>query len=475
MIGITSYGAYVPTARLPLAMIGGARGEGGPEKAVASYDEDAITMGVSAAVECLRGFDRAAIDGVFVGSTTLPYQEKLAASIVAKALDLRRDVLTTDYGGSLRAGASALRGALDAVTAGTVRSALVVASDCRMAAPRSALERSIGDGAAAFLVGDSRCILACEGLHAVADEILDVWRVAGEPFVHSWEERFVVEHGHRSVLLEAVRGLFQKTGLGPEDFARAALYAPDLGSHQSVARAAGLSADRVQPPLFGRLGNTGAAFAPMLLVAALEEARPGERLLFASYGDGAEASAWRTTAEIEKLGRRRALNWHLGQRRTLRDYAAFLRPRHLETAEHDVRQAPGISATVHFRERDHDVSFRGARCRRCGTEQFPSQRVCYACHARDDFESIRFSDRRGRLLSWTLDHFFPTPEPPLAAGVVEIEGGARAYLQLTDVDKDELRCDLPLEFVFRRIHEVGGKPNYFWKATLLRDTRTEPQ
>jgi uncharacterized OB-fold protein len=159
----------------------------------------------------------------------------------------------------------------------------------------------------------------------------------------------------------------------------------------------------------------------------------------------------------------------------LRDYASYLRPRHLEAAEHDSRQASGISATVHFRERDHDVSFLGARCRSCGTEQFPLPRVCYTCHARDDFESIRLSDRPGRLLSWTLDHFFPTPEPPLAAGMVQVEGGARIYLQLTDVASDELRCELPLEFVFRRIHEVGGKPNYFWKATPMRKTNPESQ
>ena len=39
MIGITSYGAYVPATRLPLALIAGrAASEGGPEKAVAWHD-----------------------------------------------------------------------------------------------------------------------------------------------------------------------------------------------------------------------------------------------------------------------------------------------------------------------------------------------------------------------------------------------------------------------------------------------------
>ena len=66
MIGITSYGAYIPATRLPLALIGGTRGEGGPEKSIASYDEDAITMAVSSAIECLRGFDRAAVDAAVI-------------------------------------------------------------------------------------------------------------------------------------------------------------------------------------------------------------------------------------------------------------------------------------------------------------------------------------------------------------------------------------------------------------------------
>ena len=43
MIGITSYGAYIPPTRLPLAAIGGRSVEPdaeGPEKAVAWSDED---------------------------------------------------------------------------------------------------------------------------------------------------------------------------------------------------------------------------------------------------------------------------------------------------------------------------------------------------------------------------------------------------------------------------------------------------
>ena len=57
MVGITSYGAYVPMPRLPLAAIGGgAVKPGGPEKAVANWDEDAVTMAVAAAIDRVRSF-----------------------------------------------------------------------------------------------------------------------------------------------------------------------------------------------------------------------------------------------------------------------------------------------------------------------------------------------------------------------------------------------------------------------------------
>ena len=55
MIGITSYGAYIPRTRLPLSVIGGRPPkEGGPERAVAWNDEDAVTLGAAAAIHCLN-------------------------------------------------------------------------------------------------------------------------------------------------------------------------------------------------------------------------------------------------------------------------------------------------------------------------------------------------------------------------------------------------------------------------------------
>jgi uncharacterized OB-fold protein len=222
----------------------------------------------------------------------------------------------------------------------------------------------------------------------------------------------------------------------------------------------------VQDPLFGRLGNAGCAFAPMLLAAALESARPGERILVASYGDGAEALALRTTAQIEKTGPRRGVSWHLGRRRPVRSYDRYLRARNLDAREYEAPRDPGLSATIHFRERDEDLSFAGQRCRSCGGLQFPIQRVCERCFAKDDFARERLADKTGRIVTYTLDFFFPTPEPPTIVTVTDVEG-ARVHLQLVNARPEEVRLDMPVEFQFRRIHEAGGRPNYYWKASPL--------
>jgi hydroxymethylglutaryl-CoA synthase len=464
--GLLSYGAYVPATRLPLAAIGGRpvkAEQGGPEKAVAWNDEDAVTMGVAAAASCLRGFDRGAVDAILFASTTHPFREKQAAALVAKALDLPRTVRSADLAGSLRAGTSALRAAADAVAAGSSRRVLVVASDCRMGAPGSSLERSVGDGAAAFLVGDANPIAVFDAAHAVADEIVDVWRADGDPFVHSWEERFVLQEGVQPVLVEAVTGLLERGDASRDELARVALYAPDPRTHQGLVRALRLDPARVQDPLFGRLGNTGAAFAPMQLAAALEAAKPGERILVASYGDGAEALVLSTTDQIEKLEERRGVAWHLARRRPVASYERYLKARDLQAKEYEPGGDPGLSATIHFRERDEDVAFCGQRCRRCGATQFPMQRVCETCFAKDDFERARLSDRIGRVVTYTFDYFFPTPDPPTVVTVTEIDG-ARIHLQLVDARPEDVRIGTRVEPVFRCIHRAGGRPNYYWKA-----------
>jgi hydroxymethylglutaryl-CoA synthase len=468
MAGITSYGAYVPRLRLPLAAIGGGVPKpGGPEKAVAGWDEDSITMGVAAAIDCLAGVDRASVDAVLFASTTYPFKEKQGAAIIAKALDLRRDVYTADLGDSLRAGTSALRAGLDAIRAGSSKRVLVVVADTRVASPRSAVEANLGDAAAAFLLGSDDVIAEITAMHTVADEIIDVWRTEGDPFVHAWEDRFVVDHGYRQNVREVVAGLLAKAGIEPGKITRAALYGPDARAHATVVRELRLTPAQVQDPLFGKIGSAGAALAPLLLASGLEQAKAGETLLVVAYGDGADALLVATTPQVERLEGRRGVGWHLARRAELKSYDTYLRMKQFIASEHDRRAGAGLSATKHFRDRDADITLIAQRCRRCGQTQFPRQRVCYHCFARDEFDRVRLSDKIGVVRSFTFDNFAGSPTPPLVAGIVDVEG-ARLYVQMTDVDPKEVKLAMPVEMTFRKIHDAGGTPNYFWKSTPVR-------
>ncbi len=471
-VGIRSQAAYIPMLRLSLAAIGGgrkARGGSG-ERAIAYFDEDAVTMAVAAGAACLEGVDRGEVDALYFASTSYPYREKQGAALIAKALDLHREVATADVSDSTRAGTVAVRAALDAVRAGTARNALVVAADARPAPPRSPLERNFGDAAVAFLIGSENVAAVFDEQVSLAEEIIDVWRTEWDRFVRSWEERFVVERGYAENIIEAIRALLKKTGASAADFTKLVAYTPDARSIAAVARAVGFDGKtQVQDTLFGRVGNCGAAFAPLLLAAALEQSREGERFLWANYGDGADAMVVHTTPAVAQLARRRGVQWHLARKREFSDYERYLNFRNLYPDDNDRRGGQGVSATVHYRDRNEDIAFHGFRCRRCGTEQFPFQRVCFQCFARDDFDEIRLADRLGKVMSFTFDYFAGSPDPPLIVTTIEVDGGARVYLQMTDATAQEVKLDMPVEFTFRKIHEYGGTPNYFWKCTPVRN------
>ena len=146
MIGIVSFGAYIPQARLRRDLIRkGLRGE----ISLASFDEDAVTMAVEAVLNCLGDRNREEIDGLFFASTTSPYKEGMSAAIVATACDLRKDIITADFANSLRSGTSALALAAETIKAGSAHKILVVATEYYRTAPGSDWEQDCGDGAAA--------------------------------------------------------------------------------------------------------------------------------------------------------------------------------------------------------------------------------------------------------------------------------------------------------------------------------------
>ncbi len=463
MVGITSFGIYLPLWRLPLAMISaGFKGE----KAVAGADEDSVTMAVAAAIECLKGRSRSEIDGLIFSTTTSPYAEKQLATLIACACDLREDILTLDISGSLKAGTGALAVGLNLVKAGAAQNILVVAADCRIGAPGSALELSIGDGAAAVIVGKDNVLAEFEDGFSLANEMIDVWRHQKQNFVQSWEERFVSALGYQRTMIETIKGLMARQGLKAPDYTRMALYSPDMRSPSRVAKAAGFDpSSQVQDSCLFAMGNVGTPQPLLLLSEFLRDAQEEERVMIAGYGGGGDALSFKTTKKVLDAHKKRGLKEYLNSKREVPDYVTYLRWRELidqdpPTAEFGSTEA---SAASIWRERGQIFALKGAKCRSCGTVQFPSQRVCVQCHSKDQFEVIRLSESGGRLFSFSRD-----PLTDNTMGIVNFEEGGRMFGTLTDCVFHELEVDMRVVMQFRKTFFDGKKQNYFWKISPQR-------
>ena len=430
-------------------------------------------MATEAAVDCLADSERHNVDGLYFASATSPYREKECSTLVAMAADLKPDIITADFGNSLRAGTEAFRAALDAVVSGSATQVLVTASDCRIGHPRSNYEQTFGDAAAALLISDTATpAVAVEGSHSVSSELYDVWRLDKDIYVQSWEDRFIIEHGYIENMERAISELLRKKALSADDIAKAVLYAPNSRAQQGLARRLGLNVKtQLQDLLIGSVGVAGCAHALLMLVAALEDAKAGDRILVASYGSGCDAFLLNVTGELERVkGNRRGVKGYLNSRRPLPSYTRYLSYRGLLEPQPGEPFRLFPAATTSWRERNWAIRMHGSRCNDCGTVAFPIERICYNCRGKDNFEEVRLSHRRANVFTFTLDNLAGRSDDPTIPqiGVQFDYQDARSYFPMTDCDPGEVRIDMPVEMTFRRLYEGGGMYNYFWKCRPIR-------
>ena len=481
MLGISSYGAYIPWNRMDRGVIGKAWGGAAMpgEKAVAGYDEDSLSMAVEAARDCLKGLDSSKVDGLFFATTTSPYKEKQCSPIIAMPLNMRRDIRTADITTSLRSGTTAMALALDSIKAGTAHSILVTAADTRLGAPGGVLEQALGDGAASLLLSNKNVIANVIASYSISDELTGNWRSYNDTFVRSWEDRFVLDEGYSLVMPEVFTGIMKKCGLQPKDFTKVVFDPPtDLRRHGKAAADAGFQNSQVQDTssIYMNVGVTGSAMALMMLVNALEEAKPGDKILFAGYGQGADAFVLEVTNEIEKLSKRRGIQGSLDKKALIDNYQTYLRWRELVPMEEARRpKRLELSLSAIWRERKIILGMWGIKCRKCGTLQYDYGamnttpiRICGVCQAQDDFDDVCFADKQGTVFSYTMDNLAPSNDPPATVVLVDFDGGGRSFFDLADRDANEVKVGMRVEMSFRKVRFENGLSNYFWKAKPVR-------
>jgi hydroxymethylglutaryl-CoA synthase len=456
MAGIVRYGSYVPYFRLTRAAIGSGKGE----RAVASYDEDAVSMAVEAARDALRG--GAAVDAILFATLSPAYAEKLDTATIQAALDLPETVSSVALGGSSRMGLAALLLGLDLAAAG--KRALVCASDLVVGAPGSARESQGGDAAAAFVTGpDNEAIARVLSRASATIEILDAWRLPEDRFPRVWEERFTADTMGPAIIETAKRAL-KAGGVDPSTLSTVILDGTNPRSMASLPKALGLKPEQIADTLAATVGRAGCAHAGLLLARALDSAKPGDRILIVCEADGADALVLEVTDAIAGAAVRKVDHWIASKRNDLA-YNTYLKWRGVLPFEPPRRPDPERPAAPPMRRHERwKLAFVGSRCTQCQTGHLPPQRVCVKCGAVDQMRDERFADTSCRVATYTLDHLAYSMQPPVVAAFVDYEGGGRFACELTDVDPKEVAIGNHLEMTFRRLFTAQGVHNYFWKA-----------
>ena len=269
MIGITGYSVYIPRYRIQREMIAaawGSRSKPGA-KAVCNFDEDSLTMAETAAWRLIVNA-ASKPDRLYFASTSSPYWQRSASSQIAAACDLASSVATTDFGGSLRSGTSALLAAFDALKAEHCASAIVVASDKRDGSPESQEELTFSDGACGIELGTKNVIAEIIAAHSRSDDFMDEWRRDRDWFVQGQASKYSLARGYEENVSAVRRSVLERAGL-------------------STSGAPGSDVVNAKAP--ASLGDMGTATPLIALSHALANAKPGDLILCVGYGDGADA------------------------------------------------------------------------------------------------------------------------------------------------------------------------------------------
>ncbi len=472
MAGIAAWGAYAPRLRLSRKAVTDAnawvapnlKAKGKGERSMANWDEDALTMAVEAARDALGPEDdRSHIDALYFASTTAPFADRLNAGIVAGALTLEKTIAASDVTGSQRCGLTALGQALAAGS-----TSLVAVGEHRKARAASTQELDFGDGAAAFVVSDDPGAAELLGRGSVTADFVDHFRGDDGGFDYYWEERWIRDEGVVKLVPQAICNALEVAGLNASDIDYFCFPSTFSGMAATVAKAVGIRPEVVRDNLAAVMGEAGCAHGPIMLANALEDAKAGELILVAQFGQGAEALVFRATGVGQRPAR--GVTGSLAAREEEANYLKFLTFNGLIEWDKGMRAEKDnkTALTTLYRNEDMILGLVGGRCRETGVVQFPRTRISVAPNnpAVDTQEPYRFAERRASILSYSADYLTFSMAPPNHYGMVVFEGGGRIMMDITDVAPGDVETGLPVRMVFRikEVDEKRGFVRYFWKA-----------
>jgi len=335
-VAIQGYGGYVPRYRIRAEEIGRLWGREKQElpieeKAVAGLDEDSVTMAVEAARIAVKraGIDPKKIGAIHVGSESKPYAVKPTGTIVAEAIGAGQNILAADLEFACKAGTEAIQLITGLVESGRIEYGLAIGTDTAQGRPGDALEYTAASGAAALLIGrlTDDAVASIEAWNSYVTDTPDFWRRESENYP-SHAARFTGQPAYFRHVLGSINELLNDEGYSIKDIDYFVFHQPNVKFPLAVAKTLKLEREKVSSGLIsGFLGNPYSATSLLGLVRVLDEAKPGDVILLASFGSGAGSDAYilRVLDGIEEKRDRAPKLKDFIERKIYIDYASYAR------------------------------------------------------------------------------------------------------------------------------------------------------
>lgn len=126
------------------------------------------------------------------------------------------------------------------------------------------------------------------------------------------------------------------------------------------------------------------------------------------------------------------------------------------------------SEMMNEREKNQLLYLNGFECSECKTIYLIKSEQCKNCKCKNF--TLKKLNTEGKVFTSTKEFYFPASFAPITMVVIDLIGGGRITVQLTDdmyvEQKNKLQIGSKVKLVLRKMLENGNKPNYFYKCIV---------
>ena len=224
-------------------------------------------------------------------------------------------------------------------------------------------------------------------------------------------------------------------------------------------------------------GDTGSSSVLIELAAVLDQAKPGERIIMASYGSGAGSDAFSLLVSDnvdKKRGQVTTVQSYIENKDYI-DYYTYektigiLKVKGLPEPMSSIIAQPSAE-----RNKDSELKLKAQECTNCGSLNFPMRHYCIDCKGQD-FKDVPLP-RRGNIITFNFQYVVAvSPEQaPIPVCTAKMEGakgeyGGNVSSMITDCSTDDVKVGGRVELVFRRCGKELGLVRYGYKFRPVKE------